>query len=1396
MVDINVIREECFLDEILAELPNRVTKPTPGVKGKNLKKIFHQFSDSLKDIQLQYTCLDVSSVALALGTNVGNAYVYQRKHRKILKISSETKYIPATCIKLATGCTTVAFGHECGTFSVGLVDPPIHKSFDSLTAQDIHHSSISCLEWSTDGLILYAGDSDGKISMSVVKISEGILQTAIIVTEDCSVVQICYGADSLLISTMKRAVLWLFQNESLVQVGEKERKTSGRFGGCFLPENIQEPTKKLYAARPGLRIWTAGSDGKVSSTSVFKSLLSEKPPVISTLIENDNKFSSNGQFGKLLVFYNQYVLSWDPSHIWVLDLDIGKVMGCHSNLGKIRDVSVSGHEVFVLLNQRERFLRRFVLATERVLDSSYLDAVKAGEEAIPTGAGKPGFNLGSALMKVPFMNVKTEDGTKEFESKDAEPEVSAPLAGASNSSTLEAAGATKSDIFDRINAIPLDEGPADIVFTAAKKKKKKKKTKQASPQVDGSASTEATEEPASNTTVKAAEERLENESEMTSNLEKMSLATHVEANEELSTILKDTNAVVSDTNGFQARTDDKQSRHVLSNDTPNQATTDKQVVGTPSLPEKDESSSVDIPGKTMEESTRVETKTETQPTTSTQPTTLATQPITSTIQPITSTIQPITSTIQPITSTIQPITSTIQPVTSTTQPITSTIQEHETQSAQKTEATNEMIAVQEIPTTELDIATTSTDPPQETSQTSRQDSSDSTDVYRTSTDILRLDSHEDDRSKSPETIGDHKTSTTPPREDHVPLVADTWSGRSLPTSQPIEHLAISQKYIFCIDNRSRVYFSDPNTASCSGWEKADFKAKQIFVNSSCDFICCLENGKAFVRGNISDASPVGTASFQILDQVSMVTTCSRCIWTLTVDNTLRRADTATLGKLKTDMKPSCSTWKIEDSRENLAQIACYENVLWGRTRDETVLVYPGRSGGIKTKWGEEEKKAKWLHMSDDGTAWIITPDDQIWFKPHVTTSCPAGEVWYQVTLGQYIIDDPTMLESTFNFFASVGSAYRNARTTEYLRNAAKGFLQSTKDMACSLFKDGGTPKQIFCNTQSGLWLLDTKNALHACRGQATGAYWDIVCPAGTAQSATWCEVTTGLAGYIWAIQPNGELTCFHPKGSSYNVQSPSERLQFDFMRGSPHGLWCLMSAHNSKAYIRDGISEDYPQGFAWTSLSLKHQEVISIKHFSVGRITVWAVDMSGQVWVRIGSVGGDESSALSQAWLPLDNPENIEFASVEVNCKDLMVWAVDTRGGVYARDGVDENYLVGQQWREVEGVILKSICLSSYLVYGLCTTEEIVCRFGVSGANCIGDYWKKLPGCFPKISVNSAGELWAISHEKKLYARKMKYLAFQRGELDNMKKSFDGNFESSDHDEGNGDDNEADWELL
>lgn len=438
-------------------------------------------------------------------------------------------------------------------------------------------------------------------------------------------------------------------------------------------------------------------------------------------------------------------------------------------------------------------------------------------------------------------------------------------------------------------------------------------------------------------------------------------------------------------------------------------------------------------------------------------------------------------------------------------------------------------------------------------------------------------------------------------------------------------------------------------------------------------------------------------------------------------------------------------------------------------------------------------KAKWLSMSDDGTIWIITPDDHIWFNPGVSTSSPTGEAWYQVTLGDYIIDDPSIVGSAVNFFHSMGSAYRSARTTEYLRHAAKGFIQSTKDMAFSLFRDGGSPSKIYCNMKGGVWLLDTKNALHACRGQVTGAYWKLVCPTGTAQSVTWCRVSSGFGDYVWALQPNGELTCFNPKGPSYNVTAPSSAADLDFITSSPHGVWCFGSRNPARIYIREGIADGYPQGFAWLSMKLHEQEIKSVKHLSIGGITVWAVDDRGKVWIRIGSVGGDQSNVLSQAWLPLDGPPHAEMIAVEVNARDSMVWSIDTKGNVYARYGIEENYLVGHGWREVSGATLNSVRLSSCVVYGLCTNGEIVCRFGVSPKNCVGDYWKKLPGDFAQISVNISGELWGISHEGRLFVRNTKCL-FGKVAPKEVKENDSKENETHLVDEADGD--ELDWELL
>lgn len=225
------------------------------------------------------------------------------------------------------------------------------------------------------------------------------------------------------------------------------------------------------------------------------------------------------------------------------------------------------------------------------------------------------------------------------------------------------------------------------------------------------------------------------------------------------------------------------------------------------------------------------------------------------------------------------------------------------------------------------------------------ESGDEFQMLEESSNYLRSDSYEVEKAENPNEVRARKESEDekPDEDFRVPSFADTWSRREVPTVYNIESLAISEKYVFCVDAQSNVYYSDPSSASCHGWEQLDFKATRLCVNSSSDFITFLGPGnKAFIRGNASAMYPFGKKSFQIMEDVTNLATCSTCSWAVTTNGGLRRAESSTLLGLKGDLKNS-KIWRKECPCEKLCQIACYDDVLWGRTVDETLLVYAGIS---------------------------------------------------------------------------------------------------------------------------------------------------------------------------------------------------------------------------------------------------------------------------------------------------------------------------------------------------------------------------------------------------------------------------------------------------------------------
>jgi hypothetical protein len=81
-----------------------------------------------------------------------------------------------------------------------------------------------------------------------------------------------------------------------------------------------------------------------------------------------------------------------------------------------------------------------------------------------------------------------------------------------------------------------------------------------------------------------------------------------------------------------------------------------------------------------------------------------------------------------------------------------------------------------------------------------------------------------------------------------------------------------------------------------------------------------------------------------------------------------------------------------------------------------------------------------------------------------------------------------------------------------------------------------------------------------------------------------------------------------------------------------------------------------------------------------------------------------------------------------------MVWALDNKNRVFARQAVFPDFPLGTGWVEVAGVEAVNLTLSSCAVWALTPTGEIHRRCGVTQLNFTGDFWKRLPGSATFIS--------------------------------------------------------------
>lgn len=391
--------------------------------------------------------------------------------------------------------------------------------------------------------------------------------------------------------------------------------------------------------------------------------------------------------------------------------------------------------------------------------------------------------------------------------------------------------------------------------------------------------------------------------------------------------------------------------------------------------------------------------------------------------------------------------------------------------------------------------------------------------------------------------------------------------------------------------------------------------------------------------------------------------------------------------------------------------------------------------------------ASHVSLGSKSVCWLIDREHGVWFNQDIAKDeDPLGGTWYQLSLGD---GQTAWFSSILNYYTA-----------------------------------GNEPKAIIANERAGVLILGKQGTLNVAHGHLLGTRWDTAVPPQLTTNSWWSCVSAAGSdmnrGFVWALQPSGELFCFKSGGQSYKVHPPN-RVALKYCSAGPRSLWALTAGQD--VYVRLGISDTTPQGLKWFKVDMSSTDNGRLKSISCGNQVVWAVDYYGNAWFQMARE--DRKAGLTPTWVSVEDCplDGSKFVKIAVGPDDRIVWACDDKNNVYARKNVTDSFWVGTNWEVVSGTSGKDVTVSSNHVWALCPTGDLLCRFGVSSSNVLGDYWKKVPGSFEQISVSPNDEVWGIDRQGHLYQRQT--LLFYGSTLSNRAPSYNDLF--SDHN---------DWEFI
>ncbi|XP_049646278.1 tectonin beta-propeller repeat-containing protein 2 isoform X3 [Suncus etruscus] len=1322
-------REFCPLYYLLNAIPTKIQK-------------------GFRSMVVYLTALDVNGDYIAVGSSIGMLYLYCRHVNQMRKYNFEGRMESITVVKLLS-CfdDLVAAGTASGRVAIfQLVSslPGRNKQLRRFDVSAIHKTSITALAWSPNGMKLFSGDDRGKIVYSSLDLDQGICTSHLVLEEPSSIVQLDYSQRVLLVSTHQRSLLFYTEERAVQQVGTQPRKSTGKFGACFIPGLCKQSNLTLYASRPGLRLWKADVHGTVQATFILKDMFAGgmRPFELYPRLEpadGGGCGSSEKHLGLVSCFSRDgWVLSWNEYSIYLLDTTNQATIAGLEGSGDIVCVSCTENEIFFLKGDRNIIRLSTTPEGPASIVRDNLEVAGSAECVLAQWGEKP-VGASGAETRLRGSSV-TSSAASEPRSR------SSSLNSTDSSSGLPGTPAKGSQAApQRFSVISSEDFDQELVVKPLKVKKRRRRHKSEG----GSRSTcpsSLDSTPCCEFPMNSPQALLVDLVPTPSSLGSIPGSCSLESPDCESSLPAEASShglQDPDPEDFGVLEVPEPSLDLLDEDhdpgtdvPPWHPGPDEELHSreqSPSLPPREEGEGCEVPGLHEEfgpmgpgQHSRLSPCPE-QDSAELAPEATCLEPG----DPQTVTRAPsLGSSVLPYSLGWAPCADQWPLATRIDEDTEDAGQEQDCLGTQPWPAepvrAMEGMGGQQAPlvspwparATELLLHPPSREP--------ALTSSDEEDIYAHG---LPSSSSETSMAELRGGLSPGQDSSQPGPDDGGLLktdqFAESWMGYSGP-GYGILSLAVSEKRVWCLDYKGGLFCSALPAAGLR-WQKFEDGVQQVAVSPSGALLWKIEqkSNRAFACGKVTVKGK--RHWYEALPQAVFVALSDDTAWVIRTNGDLY---------LQTGLsvdRPCARAVKV-DCPYPLAQVVARGCVVWALTEQRALLYREGVSTFCPE--GEQwecdiisERQALepvCITLGDQQTLWALDIHGHLWFRTGIEPKKPQGDDdhWWQVSITDYVVFDQSSLFQTI------------IHATQSVATAAQVPVEKVADKLRLAFWS----QQLQCQPSllgvsgNGVWISSGKNEFHVAKGSLVGTYWNAVVPRGTASTTKWAFVLASAAptkegSALWLCQSSKDLCSVSAQSAQSRpstVQLPPDA-EMRAYAACQDALWALDSL--GQVFIRT-LSRSCPTGMHWTKLDLSQLGSVKLTSVACGNQHIWACDSRGGVYFRVGTQPLNPSLMLP-AWITIEppvQPVGVTLVSIHCSPNDQMLWALDNRWGVHVRIGITEEMPVGTNWEHVPGLQACQLALSPRAVWARCPSGELARRYGVSSKNPAGDYWKKIPG--------------------------------------------------------------------